>query len=97
MSERGKLEFIRYKLQGYQQLVGSLQIAGSTGLIIGLWMPPLGFAASLGLALMMVFGLIVRIRLHDSFIQMVPAIVYLLLNGYLAASFFTGVNSNLKM
>ena len=87
VSERGRLEFIRYQLAGYQKMVGGLQIVGSIGLVVGLWVPISGFAASLGLAVMMLFGLIVRIRLHDPFVQMLPAIVYLLLNGYLAAEF----------
>lgn len=83
-SARIELEFRRYRLERYRKLVGSLQLIGSIGLIGGLWLPPLGTAAALGLGVLMVMGLMVRLRLHDTVVQMLPAALYLFLNAYLA-------------
>ncbi|MGB1123669.1 MAG: DoxX family protein [Phycisphaeraceae bacterium] len=86
-TDRIRTEFKRYKLEQFRILVGSLQIAGSLGLIGGLWVPALGTAAALGLAVQMVMGLIVRLRLKDSVVQMLPAGAYLVLNSYLTIQF----------
>jgi len=86
-SARIKLEFRRYRLERYRRLVGLLQLTGSAGLIAGLWIAPLGAAAALGLVLLMAMGLVVRKRLRDAVIQMVPAGGYLILNAYLGYAF----------
>lgn len=87
LSDRIAAEFERYKLQRFRNLVGSLQIAGSFGLIAGLWLPELGTAAAIGLAVLMAMGLVVRQRLNDTVIQMLPAGAYLILNSYLTIRF----------
>lgn len=88
-SNRVKVEFRRYKLDHFRALVGSLQIAGSLGLVGGIWLPALGGAAAMGLAMLMLLGLVVRKRLRDNVIQMIPAGVYLIINVYLAMVFIT--------
>jgi uncharacterized membrane protein YphA (DoxX/SURF4 family) len=86
-SARIGLEFVRYQLDGFRRLVGGLQLAGSAGLIGGLWVAPLGAAAAIGLAILMAMGLAVRLRLKDTPLQMSPALMYLLLNGCLAVAY----------
>lgn len=86
-TDRITAEFERYKLQRFRNLVGSLQIAGSLGLIGGLWVSELGAAAALGLAILMAMGVVVRLRLNDTVIQMLPAGAYLVLNSYLTIRF----------
>jgi hypothetical protein len=76
-------EFERYQLGGQRILVGLLQWAAGVGLLIGLYHPWLGQAAAGGLALMMVVALMVRLRIKDTPLQMLPAVGYLLLNAYL--------------
>ena len=76
-------EFERYQLGGQRILVGLLQWAAGVGLLIGLYLPWLGQAAAGGLALMMVVALVVRFRIKDAPLQMLPAAGYLLLNAYL--------------
>jgi len=76
-------EFERYQLGGQRILVGLLQWAAGVGLLIGLYHPGLGQAAAGGLALMMVVALVVRLRIKDTPLQMLPAAGYLLLNAYL--------------
>jgi len=58
------------------------------GLLIGLYLPWLGQAAAGGLALMMVVALVVRLRIKDTPLQMLPAAGYLLLNAYLCIAGF---------
>lgn len=76
-------EFERYQLGGQRIPVGLLQWAAGVGLLIGLQQPRLGQAAAGGLTLMMVVALVVRFRIKDAPLQMLPAAGYLLLNAYL--------------
>ena len=78
-----KKEFERYGFSSQRRLIGFLQICGALGLIIGNWFPIVGKAGALGLALMMIAGVIVRIKIRDSLFQTSPAILYCLLNTYL--------------
>jgi hypothetical protein len=79
-------EFTRYGLERMRPWVGALQVAAAGGLVAGWSWPILGQAAAGGLALMMVVALGVRIRLGDAFPRMLPALGYLALNAYLAAT-----------
>ena len=83
-----KGEFRRYHLGAQCRLVGILQCAAAMGLVAGIFIPGIGQAAAAGLALMMLVALGVRIRIDDSIVQMLPAIGYLLLNGYLGVAGF---------
>ena len=78
-------EFIRYGLDRQRPLVGVLQLLGGVGLLLGYWISPLLAAvAAGGLCLMMVGGVGVRIKIGDSAIATAPALLYAVLNGYLA-------------
>ena len=79
-----KKEFERYGFSRQRPLIGLLQICGAMGLIGGLWFPMLGKAGAGGLAMMMLCGILVRIKIHDTPLQTMPAILYFLVNGYLA-------------
>ncbi|MEJ1221884.1 DoxX family protein [Sediminicola sp. 1XM1-17] len=89
-SPRMKLEFIRYGLNRQQRLLtGLLQILGSLGLLLGLFMSPiLCLVASLGLFLLMLLGLMVRIRIKDSILKSSPALIYALINLFLASAYY---------
>jgi hypothetical protein len=77
-------EFVRFGFSPQRKLIGLLQILGSLGLIGGYWFPPLGIAAASGLSLMMLVGVLVRIKIRDSLLKTIPAIFYSLVNAYLA-------------
>jgi hypothetical protein len=47
------------------QLVGMLELAGAAGLVLGLFWPPLGVAASAGLVLLLLGGAAAHARVHD--------------------------------
>lgn len=97
LSVRMKREFLRYGLSRFRLLTGGLQLAGGLGLLVGIWSGPIGFSASLGLAVLMLMGIGVRRRIGDTWLQTTPAIVYCLLAlilcfGYLS-KFLAGTGS----
>lgn len=81
-------EYARYGVPQFRSLVGSLQIAGGLGLMAGFAIPLVGQLAAAGLAVLMFFGACLRIHIKDSFAQTLPAILYLVLNAYLAFAGF---------
>jgi len=82
-----KIEFERFKLQQFMYLVGSLEILGGIGLLIGIFFNPIMILSSLGLSVLMFFGVITRIRLKDNFVLIIPAFFFLILNSYLFFKF----------
>lgn len=83
-----RLEFARYGLSQYRAMTGALQLAGATGLILGLWFTPLGLAASLGLSLQMAAGVGVRIHIRDKWFQCIPAVFYCIVNALLVYVYY---------
>ena len=83
-AQRMVIEFKRYNLSRYRKLTGKLQLLGATGLIIGIFFPFIGGLAAAGLSLQMACGLGVRIRIKDTWLQCLPAIIYMLLCGWIA-------------
>lgn len=88
VSSAMRSEFARYGLPGQRRLVGLLQIMGACGLLAGNQLPWLGQLAAAGLALMMLVGVGVRIKIKDTFLQTLPALGYLALNAYLSMTAF---------
>ena len=82
-------EFSRYGLTEFRGLVGVLELLGGAGVIIGLVFAPLGALAALGLAALMLLGLVVRVRLRDAPRLMAPAALLCLLNAVLAFLFLS--------
>ena len=84
-----KTEFERFKLKEFGLFVIVLEILGALGLLVGLLFKPILLLSSGGLALLMLIGLITRIKLNDSFSVTLPAIFFACLN---AAIFYLGIN-----
>ena len=80
LSKKMILEFERYGMPQYRVMTGVLQILASIGLVVGFFNVWLVLISSLGLALQMVVGLAVRIRIKDSIIQAMPALFFCALN-----------------
>lgn len=59
-------------------LLGSLQIAGTIGLIAGIFLPPLGVAAAIGLVLYFAGAIVAHIRANDRAVQ--GAVLFLALS-----------------
>ena len=77
-------EFIRYRIPQFRKLTGWFQLLGSLGIIIGFWVDNLQALSTIGLSLMMLFGVAVRIKMKDNLIKILPAVCYFLLNAYLS-------------
>ena len=76
-------EFARFGIPQFRKLTGSLEVLGAVGLIVGYFVTPIAVLASGGLTLLMALGVAVRVRVRDSLVEMLPAIVLMGLNGYL--------------
>ena len=76
-------EFFRYGLSEFRVLVGILELLGGVGCIIGVFNNKILLIASFGLSILMIMGVIVRIKINDTIYQTVPAIFYFLLNGFI--------------
>lgn len=74
------LEFKRYQLENFRVLVGILQLLGAVGLFVGFYSKNWAVLASLGLAVLMVLGFIVRLKIKDSFILAFPSFFFAVLN-----------------
>jgi hypothetical protein len=78
-------EFKRFELPNYRKLTGILQLLGAVGLLIGFRFPIIGALAAGGLALQMLIGFGVRLKIRDPFLHGIPAFIYLLINAWLCA------------
>ena len=83
ISPHMKNEFKRFNLEKLGLLTIVLEFLGATGLLVGLKFNPILTLSSLGIGLLMFFGLAVRIKLKDSFLISLPAGFYMLLNFYI--------------
>ena len=84
-----KNEFKRFGLEKIGLTTVLLEVTGALGLLIGLKFNFILMISSLGLALLMLAGLIVRIKLKDSIWISLPAFFYVVLNTYI---FWTSIN-----
>ena len=83
-------DFRRFGLPDSQRiLTGVLQLLGSAGLIIGLFIPILGMLASGGLAVMMLVAFFVRVKVGDGVIQSAPSLIFLVINAWLCIMFYS--------
>jgi len=82
-SESMKREFARYGLAQLRVMTGVLEILAGIGLIVGLWWPFALRVSSAGLALLMLFALVARIRVRDSVLLWVPALTLLFVNAWI--------------
>tara|TARA_Y100000589_G_scaffold150622_1_gene143679 strand:+ start:1077 stop:1343 length:267 start_codon:yes stop_codon:yes gene_type:complete len=77
-------EFERYGVSQFRTLVGYLELAGGLGQVIGYYYSEYLFAAaSLGLATLMFMAIILRLRLQDPILEIIPAAVLFVINVYL--------------
>ena len=83
VSSSMKNEFKRFGLEKYGTLVAILELVGAAGLIIGFQNHTVLVLASGGLALLMLLGTGVRVKMKDSFWVSLPAFFYFLLNAFI--------------
>ena len=82
MSIFSKKMILEYKRWGYQRLrilIALFQLLGGIGLLLGMFHPLLLMLVSFLLMIMMIFAIIVRIKIRDTIVNTLPAIIYALL------------------
>lgn len=83
VSSNMKNEFKRFGLEKFGPLTALLELAGAVGLFIGLHNYTILVMSSGGLALLMLLGTGVRIKMKDSLLVSTPAFFYFLLNAFI--------------
>ncbi len=78
-----KSEFKRFGLEKQGLLVVILEILGALGLLVGLAVNPIMLIAAGGLALLMLLGVGVRLKIGDSVLVCLPAFAFMVLNAYI--------------
>jgi uncharacterized membrane protein YphA (DoxX/SURF4 family) len=82
-SPKMRTEFKRFGLSQFGPFVACLEILGSLGLFIGIKINLFLVLASGGLALLMLMGVLVRVKSKDVFKDVIPALFFAGLNLYL--------------
>ncbi|MDZ7613805.1 MAG: hypothetical protein U5K51_08965 [Flavobacteriaceae bacterium] len=78
-----KSEFERFNLKKLGIFVIISELLGAFGLFVGLFLKPILLISSGGLTILMLLGVITRIKVKDGFLVSFPAIFYMILNGYI--------------
>ena len=86
LSARMKNELKRLKMEHLSRVIVICQFLGATGLFLGLFYNWLLVLSSFGLAMLMLCGLIVRVKSKDNLFVSLPALFYLVLNLYIFIS-----------
>ncbi len=75
-------EFKRFGLEKFTTLTGILELLGGIGLLVGLKVGFILLISSGGLALLMLLGFGVRLKIKDGFWLSFPSLFFMLLNLY---------------
>lgn len=78
-----KNEFKRFGLEKLGGFTVLLEVLGAMGLMVGIWIHSLLLLSSFGLGLLMLLGVMVRIKMKDSLWISLPATFYMALNFYI--------------
>ena len=79
-SDRMISEYERWGYKNFRKIIALLQLIAGVGLLIGLYFPLLLTIVSALLTIMMITAIFVRIRIKDNIINILPAILYSILN-----------------
>ncbi len=74
------LEYERWGFKNQRIILGSCQLLGGLGLLIGLAIPLMLSIASFLLMCMMLTAVFVRIKINESVVKMLPALLYVVIN-----------------
>ena len=82
-SAKMKSEFKRFGLEKAGALTAILEIVGALGLLLGLKIHLILLVSAGGLAVLMLLGVAVRIKVSDTIWVTLPALFFMLLNAYI--------------
>ena len=95
LSKRMMLDFSRWGIANLRFLVAAFQMLGGIGLLLGIYYVWLLCLASFFLTLMMIAAIIIRIKVKDSFLMTLPAIMYAVLNCIICYTSFWQINTKI--
>ena len=75
-----KSEYARWGYNNQRKIVGSLQLLGGIGLILGLQINVLLITTSFCFIMMMTMAIFIRVKIKDNITDILPAITYLFLS-----------------
>ena len=75
-----KSEYARWGYNNQRKIVGSLQLLGGIGLILGLKINVLLITTSFCFIMMMTMAIFIRVKIRDNITDILPAITYLFLS-----------------
>ncbi len=67
----------------FRKLTGVLEILGGLGLFVGVAYTPILIFSSTGLCLLMLMGAILRIKIKDKVLNILPALSLMIINAYI--------------
>ena len=76
-------EFERFGLARFRRATGALEVLGGAGLLVGPLRAEVLVLASGGLALLMLLGVITRVRVRDGVLETLPALLLMLANAFI--------------
>ena len=82
LSPQMRNEFTRFGLEKFATLNGILELLGGLGMLVGLKFSFILLISSGGLALLMLLGFGVRLKIKDGFWLTMPSLFFMLLNLY---------------
>ena len=82
-SSKMKNEFIRFGLGKFGALTAILEILGALGLLLGFKFNFFLLLSAGGLSILMLLGVAARLRVKDGLMAILPALFFMLLNGYI--------------
>ena len=82
-SAKMKSEFKRFGLEKAGALTAILEIVGALGLLLGLKIHLILLVSAAGLAVLMLLGVAVRIKVRDTIWVTLPALFFMILNAYI--------------
>ena len=82
-SEKMREEFERFGLSKFATLTGVLELIGGIGLIIGIKINFILLLSSGGLALLMLLGFGVRLKMKDGILLTFPSVFFMIINSYI--------------
>jgi hypothetical protein len=82
-STKMKSEFKRFGLAKVGALTAFLEILGAIGLLIGLKFNSILLVSAGGLAVLMLLGVAVRLKVRDTLWVTLPALFFMILNAYI--------------
>ena len=78
-------EFERFGLARFRRATGVLEVLGGAGLLVGLLRTEVLVLASGGLTVLMLLGVITRIRVRDGLVETLPALALMVANAFVLA------------